>query len=282
MSVVQPFYRSATYDTLRTYYVGYGGNANTTTRFRRYDGTGARPGDELWVSGGTLGLGSSGAAGTGTITLGNRQASNFVPLSGVSPDHLADAAQLSSLSDETPEGRSIVVLAKQRFNVRERDIHALNARFVHFSAQTRMSGVDMNGTRLRKGAGDAIVGFVNGEGGQAPPQLVETSDRIAREGVTPAELERVKTQWVASKVYGRDSLHSQASELGSYWVQGFALDAEDRILAQLRTVTPPQVQAVAQRYFGDDQLTVATLLPQPLAAAAPRTPAASAATSPRH
>ncbi|NUN63033.1 MAG: insulinase family protein, partial [Burkholderiaceae bacterium] len=106
--------------------------------------------------------------------------------------------------------------------------------------------------------------------------------RIARDGVTPAELERVKTQWVASKVYGRDSLHSQASELGSYWVQGFALDAEDRILAQLRTVTPPQVQAVAQRYFGDDQLTVATLLPQPLAAAAPRTPAASAATSPRH
>ena len=106
--------------------------------------------------------------------------------------------------------------------------------------------------------------------------------RIARDGVTPAELERVKTQWVASKVYGRDSLHSQASELGSYWVQGFALDAEDRILAQLRAVTPAQVQAVAQRYFGDDQLTVATLLPQPLAAAAPRTPAASAATSPRH
>ena len=106
--------------------------------------------------------------------------------------------------------------------------------------------------------------------------------RLARDGVTPAELERVKTQWVASKVYGRDSLHSQASELGSYWVQGFALDAEDRILAQLRAVTPAQVQAVAQRYFGDDQLTVATLLPQPLAAAAPRTPAASAATSPRH
>jgi zinc protease len=106
--------------------------------------------------------------------------------------------------------------------------------------------------------------------------------RLARDGVTPVELERVKTQWVASKVYGRDSLHSQASELGSYWVQGFALDAEDRLLAQLRAVTPAQVQAVAQRYFGDDQLTVATLLPQPLAATAPRTPAAPAATSPRH
>ena len=106
--------------------------------------------------------------------------------------------------------------------------------------------------------------------------------RVAREGVSSAELERVKTQWMASKVYGRDSLQSQASELGSYWVQGFALDAEDRILAQLRTVTPQQVQSVAQRYFGDDQLTVATLLPQPLAAGAPRPNTAPGSTAHRH
>ncbi|MCO5111274.1 MAG: pitrilysin family protein [Burkholderiaceae bacterium] len=106
--------------------------------------------------------------------------------------------------------------------------------------------------------------------------------RVAREGVSSAELERVKTQWMASKVYGRDSLQSQASELGSNWVQGFGLDAEDRILAQLRTVTPQQVQSVAQRYFGDDQLTVATLLPQPLAAGTPRPSTAPGSAAHRH
>ncbi|NMM77708.1 peptidase M16 [Acidovorax sp. SRB_14] len=88
--------------------------------------------------------------------------------------------------------------------------------------------------------------------------------RVAAEGVNVAELERVKTQWVASTVYQRDSLYSQASDLGSNWVQGLPLDADDRLLALLRTVTPEQVQSVARRYFGDDQLSVATLAPQPL------------------
>jgi K+-transporting ATPase ATPase B chain len=88
---------------------------------------------------------------TGTITLGNRQAAAFLPADGVSEAELADAAQLASLADETPEGRSIVVLAKQRFNLRERDVHALEAQFVHFSAQTRMSGVDVHGRQIRKG-----------------------------------------------------------------------------------------------------------------------------------
>ena len=88
--------------------------------------------------------------------------------------------------------------------------------------------------------------------------------RVASAGVSPAELERVKTQWVASTVYQRDSLSSQAGELGSNWVQGLPLDAEERLLTLLRSVTPEQVQSVAQRYFGDDQLTVATLAPQPL------------------
>lgn len=102
--------------------------------------------------------------------------------------------------------------------------------------------------------------------------------RVARDGVSEAELARVKTQWIASTVYERDSVHSQAQELGSNWVQGFPLDAEERLLDLLRTVTPAQVQAAAAKYFGDDQLTVATLLPQPLDAPRPRTaPAAGAA-----
>ncbi len=102
--------------------------------------------------------------------------------------------------------------------------------------------------------------------------------RVAREGVTSAELARVKTQWVAGNIYKRDSLFNQARELGSLWVQGLPLDAEDRLIERLRLVTAPQVQAVATRYFGDDQLTVATLLPQaPAADAAPRSPRAASA-----
>ena len=104
--------------------------------------------------------------------------------------------------------------------------------------------------------------------------------RVAREGVSEAELSRVKTQWIASTVYQRDSVHGQAQDLGSNWVQGLPLDAEERLLALLRTVTPEQVQQVAARYFGDDQLTVATLLPQPLDAKARR--AAPAAGATRH
>ena len=95
-------------------------------------------------------------------------------------------------------------------------------------------------------------------------------ERVAREGVSEAELSRVKTQWAASTIYARDSLYSQASDLGSNWVQGLPLDADERLLRLLRAVTPAQVQAVAARYFGDDQLTVATLLPQPQAAGAKR------------
>lgn len=104
--------------------------------------------------------------------------------------------------------------------------------------------------------------------------------RVARDGVSQSELERVKTQWIASTVYERDSVHSQAQELGSNWVQGFPLDAEERLLDLMRTVTPAQVQAVAARYFGDDQLTIATLLPQPLDTPRPRT--APAAGTARH
>ena len=123
---------------------------------------------------------------TGTITLGNRQASAFVPAPGVSEQQLADAAQLSSLADETPEGRSIVVLAKTRFNLREREMSTLDAQFVPFTAQTRMSGVDLAGGRqIRKGAGDAIRRYVESLGGSFPKELSAAIDDIARRGSTP-------------------------------------------------------------------------------------------------
>jgi len=122
---------------------------------------------------------------TGTITLGNREATEFLPASGVTVEDLADAAQLSSLADETPEGRSIVVLAKTKYGLRERDVHALRARFVPFSAQTRMSGVDLDGRLLRKGAGDAVERFVKSLGGSVPPEVRTAADEVARRGGTP-------------------------------------------------------------------------------------------------
>ena len=126
---------------------------------------------------------------TGTITLGNREATDFIPMPGVADAELAEAAQMSSLADETPEGRSIVVLAKQ-FGIREHDFSGHEPSFVPFSAETRMSGVDFNGTRLRKGAGDAIQSWVAAEGGNAPPELSEQLDRIGREGGTPLAVAR--------------------------------------------------------------------------------------------
>jgi K+-transporting ATPase ATPase B chain len=122
---------------------------------------------------------------TGTITLGNRQATSFRPAPGVTEQELADAAQLASLADETPEGRSIVVLAKQRFNLRERDLGTLGAIFVPFSAHTRMSGVDIGAREIRKGAPNTIVKYVEALGKQCPPQVEEVVQRIARQGSTP-------------------------------------------------------------------------------------------------
>ncbi|WP_080419017.1 potassium-transporting ATPase subunit KdpB [Burkholderia ubonensis] len=131
---------------------------------------------------------------TGTITLGNRQASAFVPAPGVAEEALADAAQLSSLADETPEGRSIVVLAKERFNIRQRDMAQLHATFLGFSAQTRMSGVDLSpeGTssgaphrEIRKGAADAIRRYVETHGSRFPDEVRRAVDDVARRGSTP-------------------------------------------------------------------------------------------------
>jgi K+-transporting ATPase ATPase B chain len=122
---------------------------------------------------------------TGTITLGNRQASTFVPAPGVTEETLADAAQLSSLSDETPEGRSIVVLAKQRFNIRARDMASLHAVFLAFTAQTRMSGVDLPGREIRKGAADAVKNYVEANGGRYPAEVNNAVAEVARRGSTP-------------------------------------------------------------------------------------------------
>ncbi len=122
---------------------------------------------------------------TGTITLGNRQASEFVPVDGVSAAELAEVAQLSSLADETPEGRSIVVLAKEQYGLRGRELGELDATFIPFSASTRMSGVDFDGRRYRKGAADAVKRFVSEQGGKVPARLDEEVDRIARAGGTP-------------------------------------------------------------------------------------------------
>jgi K+-transporting ATPase ATPase B chain len=122
---------------------------------------------------------------TGTITLGNRQAVEFVPANGVDERDLADAAQLSSLADETPEGRSIVVLAKEKYGLRGRHIPEHQATFIPFSAYTRMSGVDFEGRRLRKGAVDAICKFVGESGGHVPNDVKEAGDRISRSGGTP-------------------------------------------------------------------------------------------------
>ena len=132
---------------------------------------------------------------TGTITLGNRQAVAFLPAEGVSVESLADAAQLSSLSDETPEGRSIVILAKEKYGIRERQIHELEAKFIPFTAQTRMSGVDLgDGRQIRKGAADAIEDYVKQLGGLFPEELKSNIQSISKGGGTPlvvAEKRRV-------------------------------------------------------------------------------------------
>jgi K+-transporting ATPase ATPase B chain len=122
---------------------------------------------------------------TGTITLGNRQAVEFLPAPGVRVPDLADAAQLASLADETPEGRSVVVLAKEKYQLRGRNINELHAAFIPFSAQTRLSGVDFDGKQIRKGASDAITDFVDERGGEVPEHVRRTVEDVAKKGGTP-------------------------------------------------------------------------------------------------
>ncbi|MBS3908553.1 MAG: potassium-transporting ATPase subunit KdpB [Actinobacteria bacterium] len=122
---------------------------------------------------------------TGTITLGNRMATEFIPAPGILEEALADAAQIASIADDTPEGRSIVVLAKNRFQIRERDLHALGATFVPFSAHTRMSGVNLQGREIRKGAADAIEDYVTSQGGAYAPEVRLGVENVAKAGGTP-------------------------------------------------------------------------------------------------
>jgi K+-transporting ATPase ATPase B chain len=150
---------------------------------------------------------------TGTITLGNRQATAFLPAKGVTQQELADAAQLSSLADETPEGRSIVVLAKEKYDIRERDVHALGATFVPFSAQTRMSGVDVDGRQVRKGSSDAIEAYVGAKGGSFPSEVQSNVEAIAKQGGTPLVVAEI-----------RGAKRSESSNVGG--VGGEAPDGE--------------------------------------------------------
>ena len=170
---------------------------------------------------------------TGTITLGNRQASVFLPAAGVSERDFADAAQLASLADETPEGRSIVVLAKQKFNLRERDIAALGATFVPFSAHTRMSGVNYDRREIRKGAGDAIRSWVQSRGGVFPPEVLNAAETIARQGSTPlvvADGARVLGV-IALKDIVKGGIKERFAELRGMGIKTIMITGDNRLTA---------------------------------------------------
>jgi potassium-transporting ATPase ATP-binding subunit len=169
---------------------------------------------------------------TGTITLGNREATEFIPMPGIEEAELAEAAQLSSLADETPEGRSIVVLAKE-YGIRERELRAHESTFVPFSAETRMSGVDVNGNQFRKGAGDAIVGFVGEQGGRPPTELQPQLDRIGREGGTPLAV--CRDNHVLGVVYLKDivkeGMQARFDELRRMGISTVMVTGDNRLTA---------------------------------------------------
>ncbi|MGE0861155.1 MAG: potassium-transporting ATPase subunit KdpB [Gammaproteobacteria bacterium] len=170
---------------------------------------------------------------TGTITLGNRQAAAFLPAAGVAEQRLADAAQLASLADETPEGRSIVVLAKQRFNLRERDVAALGAQFVHFSAQTRMSGVDLDGRRIRKGSLDAIARLVDEAGEHFPDAIKAVAEDVARRGSTPLLVaENAKVLGVVElKDIVKGGIKARFAELRRMGIRTIMITGDNRLTA---------------------------------------------------
>jgi potassium-transporting ATPase ATP-binding subunit len=169
---------------------------------------------------------------TGTITIGNRLASEFIPMPGVSETELAEVAQLSSLADETPEGRSIVVLAKQ-YGIREHDMSDMNATFVPFTAQTRMSGVDFDGRQLRKGAGDAVIQFVTDQGGKPPAELQPVLDRIGREGGTPLAVAR--DSQVMGVIYLKDTIkegmRQRFDQLRAMGIRTIMITGDNRLTA---------------------------------------------------
>jgi potassium-transporting ATPase ATP-binding subunit len=187
---------------------------------------------------------------TGTITLGNRQATELIPVDGVAPEELAEVAQFSSLADETPEGRSIVVLAKERFGLRGREVGESDATFIPFSATTRMSGVDMNGRRLRKGAADAVKRFVEENGGRAPAQLDEEVETVARSGGTPLVV--AQDNHVLGVVHLKDivkgGMRERFDELRRMGIRTVMITGDNRVTASV----------IAQESGVDDFLAEAT------------------------
>ena len=209
---------------------------------------------------------------TGTITLGNRQASAFLPAGGVTERQLADAAQLASLADETPEGRSIVVLAKQKFNLRERELAALDAAFVPFTAQTRMSGVDIGTQRsIRKGAGDAIRRYVEALGGVFPSEVTRVIEEVARRGSTPlvvAEGGRVLGA-IELKDIVKGGIKERFAELRRMGIRTVMITGDNKLTAAaiaaeagvddfLAEATPEAKLALIREYQADGRLVAMT------------------------
>jgi len=208
---------------------------------------------------------------TGTITLGNRQASAFLPLRGVSEQALADAAQIASLADETPEGRSIVVLAKQRFNLRSRDVHALGATFVPFSAQTRMSGVNLAGRQIRKGAQDAIRAHVETNGSSFPREAAQLVDEVARRGSTPLVVaDGAQVLGVIElKDIVKGGIKERFAELRRMGIKTVMITGDNRLTAAaiaaeagvddfLAEATPEAKLALIRQYQGEGRLVAMT------------------------
>lgn len=232
---------------------------------------------------------------TGTITLGNRQASVFLPADGVGEAELADAAQLASLADETPEGRSIVVLAKQKYNLRERDIHALDAHFVHFSAQTRMSGVDISAPtaspalrgsaqpawdgatpaagvkQIRKGAADAIRRHVESLGGSFPAAVGARVDEVARRGSTPLVVSEDKRVLgvIELKDIVKGGIKERFAELRRMGIKTVMVTGDNRVTAAaiaaeagvddfLSEATPEAKLALIRQYQAEGRLVAMT------------------------
>jgi potassium-transporting ATPase ATP-binding subunit len=208
---------------------------------------------------------------TGTITLGNREATEFIPMPGVSEEELAEAAQMSSLADETPEGRSIVVLAKEKFNIREHDFAGEEPTFVPFTAETRMSGVDFNGTQLRKGAGDSIAEWIVAEGGHAPPELRVELDRIGREGGTPLAVAR--DERVLGVVYLKDivkeGMKARFDQLRAMGIRTIMVTGDNKLTAAkiaeeagvddfLAEATPERKLELIKEQQGDGRLVAMT------------------------
>ena len=207
---------------------------------------------------------------TGTITIGNRLASEFVPMPGVPESELAEVAQLASLADETPEGRSIVVLAKT-YGIREHDMTTLNAEFVPFTAQTRMSGVNIDGRRLRKGAGDSIVALVQSEGGSPPPELPVELDRIGNEGGTPLAVAR--DNQVLGVIYLKDTIKegmaARFEQLRAMGIKTVMVTGDNRLTAAkiaqesgvndfLAEATPERKLALIREQQADGRLVAMT------------------------